>query len=148
MPHLDKLISTFKNNSTSVWCTHAEWCNRWLYGASCFMLRSDENNSDVNNGSNASNHKAVSSQSRACRSISTRIPWGPSRISLKNERSATHTIGDTSTPARGGITLRVAASSGSVGVKVSDHGNCLPSCDPGVPPGTWNQAGAPAPETM
>ena len=56
-----------------------------------------------------------------------RMPCGPSRISLKKLSSATHTMGDTSTPPTGGIARRVGPSTGSVGLNASDHGSLPPS---------------------
>lgn len=47
------------------------------------------------------------------RAMRDRMPCGPVRISAKNDSSATHTMGETSRPLKGGTTLRVAASSGS-----------------------------------
>jgi len=56
-----------------------------------------------------------------------RMPCGPHRISLKKLRSETQTIGLISTPATGGISLRVGLSSGSVGMATMFHGGSLRS---------------------
>lgn len=45
-----------------------------------------------------------------------RIPWGPSMVSDTKLMSPTQTIGEMSTPERGGMTFLVALSSGSVGL--------------------------------
>ena len=42
------------------------------------------------------------------------MPCGPVKISLKNDKIATQTMGETSRPLNGFITLRVADNSGSV----------------------------------
>mmetsp|Transcript_5553 Transcript_5553/g.9689 ORF Transcript_5553/g.9689 Transcript_5553/m.9689 type:complete len:224 (+) Transcript_5553:335-1006(+) len=62
-----------------------------------------------------------------CRSTSTKMPCGPSRISLKKERRPTHTMGLTSRPPTEGITLRVASRIGSVGANAKTQGNALKS---------------------
>lgn len=56
-----------------------------------------------------------------------RMPWAPTRSSPVRERAPTQTMGETSTPARGGITLRVARSRGSVGTYASAQGSLRPS---------------------
>ena len=55
------------------------------------------------------------------------MPWGPSRISFKKLSTATHTIGDTSTPPTGGIAFLVGARTGSVGFTATDQGSLPPS---------------------
>eukprot|EP00967_Tisochrysis_lutea_P029798 scaffold34883_cov31-Tisochrysis_lutea.AAC.1 len=56
-----------------------------------------------------------------------RSPCGPRRISEKNEIMATQTMGVMSTPATGGITLRVPLRMGSVGQAAMLYGKALRS---------------------
>lgn len=61
--------------------------------------------------------------------MSKRMPWGPSKISLKKLISPTHTMGVMSTPPTRGMTFRVTFKTGSVGAYASSQGSFVPSIE-------------------